>query len=66
MLLTSSEARLARLASSQPSFLADPGELQRRRGHGNEPMPVTKADAKSLRKIAITTLVTLLDLTNED
>ena len=29
-------------------------------------MPVTKADAKSLRKIAITTLVTLLDLTNED
>lgn len=66
MLLTSSEDRLARLANSQPSFLADAGELQRRRGHGNEPLPVTKADAKSLRKTAITTLVTLLDLTNED
>jgi hypothetical protein len=66
ILLTSSEDRLARLANSQPSFLSDVGELQRRRGHGNEPMPVTKADAKSLRKTAITTLVTLLDLTNED
>ena len=28
------------------AFLADVGVLQRRRGHGNEPMPVTKADAK--------------------
>jgi hypothetical protein len=66
LLLTSSEGRLANLGHNQRTFLADVGAVQERRGHGNEPIPMSQADAKKLRRIAITSLVTLLDLTNED
>jgi len=66
LLLTSSDDRLADLARNQRTFLADVGVVQERRGHGNEPIPMRKADAKKVRRTAITTLVTLLDLTNED
>lgn len=66
LLLTSAEARLASLARSQPTFLTDVGPIQDRRGHGNEPIPMSLTDLKKLRRTAITTLTTLLDLTNED
>ena len=66
LLLTSSEDRLANLRRNQQTFLADVGAIQQRRGHGNEPITMLKADTKKLRRTAITTLVTLLDLTNED
>ncbi|KQY62395.1 hypothetical protein ASD30_23760 [Nocardioides sp. Root140] len=66
LLLTSSERRLADLARYQRTFLADIAAVQERRGHGNEPVPMSKAAATNLRRTAITTLVTLLDLTNED
>ena len=66
VLLTASEHRLGKLARSQPTFLADVDLIHERRGHGNEPVPMSRADAALLRKTAITTLATLLDLTSED
>lgn len=66
LLLTGDESRLTTLARSQPTFLVDVGGIQDRRGHGNEPIPMSRAGAKKLRRTAITMLTTLLDLTNED
>lgn len=66
LLLTSNDDLLTSLALTQPTFLADVGAIQDLRGHGNEPIPMSRADAKKLRRTTITTLVTLLDLTNED
>ena len=66
LLLTSNDDLLTSLALTQPTFLADVGAIQDLRGHGNEPIPMSRADAKKLRRTTITTLATLLDLTNED
>jgi len=66
LLLTSSEGCLSALALRQPTFLADVGTIQKRRGHGNEPIPMSIADARILRQTAIITLETLLELAEED
>ena len=66
LLLTASESRLASLARGQRTFLADVEVIHERRGHGNEPVAMSRAEAARLRKTAITTLATLLDLTSED
>jgi hypothetical protein len=66
LMLTSGESRLASLARNQPTFLADVGAIQERRGHGNEPIQMSKTEVIRLRRTTITTLATLLDLTSED
>lgn len=66
LLLTSSKQFLEALAHRQPTFLTDVDTIQRRRGHGNEPIPMSTADARILRRTAIITLETLLELAEED
>jgi len=66
LLLTSSESRLADIARRQPTFLLDVDTIQERRGHGNEPVPMSKAEAWHLRRAAVITLETLLDIAEED
>lgn len=66
MLLTTSENRLAALARQQPSFLTDIGTIHERRGHGNEPLPMSTVDARNLRRITTLSLETLLELAEED
>ena len=51
----------------QPTdFLADVGDIQSDGATETSPCPCRRLMSKKLRRIAITTLVTLLDLTNED
>lgn len=66
LLLTAGEETLNKLAASQPDFLAVIADIHVKRGHGNLPMPLAKRDAGQFRSRTITTLVTLLDLTQED
>lgn len=66
LLLTAGESPLRELADSQLDFLEVIADIQVKRGHGNLPLPLAKVDAGKIRSRAITTLVALLELTQED
>jgi len=46
----------------QSTFLQDIGQIIAKRGHGNEPLPLSKIDTAKLRKSAFTTIKTLMEL----
>jgi hypothetical protein len=46
----------------QSTFLQDIGQIIAKRGHGNEPLPLSKSDTAKLRKSAFTTIKTLMEL----
>lgn len=60
-LLMSDEDRLRSIADTQPSFVNDVATVITRRGHGNEPLPLSKADTADLRKAAYKTIKTLIE-----
>jgi hypothetical protein len=60
-LLVSDADTLRSVAGVQPSFLADVADIILRRGHGNEPLPLPKADIAKLRKATYSTIKTLLE-----
>jgi hypothetical protein len=66
LLLTASQEVLKEIANSQPDFLAAIVDILAKRGHANQPAPMQKADAGKLRKSAISTVRTLLELIQED
>lgn len=61
LLLVSDEDALATIHDTQPTFVADMANLITRRGHGNEPQPLPKAEIAKLRKAALSTIKTLLE-----
>jgi hypothetical protein len=60
-LLVSDEDALTAIHGAQPSFVDDMANLITRRGHGNEPLPLSKGDIGHLRKAALTTIRTLME-----
>ena len=60
-LLMSDSDTLRAIADSQPSFMDDIENVIARRGHGNEPLPLPKADIAKLRKASYSTIKTLLE-----
>ncbi len=66
LLLTASEEVLKEIANSQPDFLVVIADIHAKRGHANQPAPMQKADAGKLRKSAISTVRTLLELIQKD
>lgn len=60
-LLMSEGDTLLSIAAMQPSFVEDIANVITTRGHGNEPLPLPKADVKILRKASYTTIKTLME-----
>jgi hypothetical protein len=60
-LLVSSAETLRLVADIQPFFLSDVENITTRRGHGNQPLPLPKADVGGLRKSVFSTIKTLLE-----
>jgi hypothetical protein len=60
-LLVSPTDVLNEIAQTHPSFISDLVLIIDRRGHGNEPLPLSKDDIRSLRKSAYTIIRTLLE-----
>lgn len=60
-LLVSESDSLRAIADSQPSFMDDIGDVIARRGHGNEPLPLRRADVAKLRKASYSTIRSLLE-----
>jgi len=60
-LLTSDSDTLLAIADSQPSFMGDIEIVIARRGHGNEPLPLPKAEIARLRKASHSTIKTLME-----
>lgn len=60
-LLMSDGETLHSIADMQPSFVEDIANVITTRGHGNEPLPLPKADVKILRKASYTTIKTLME-----
>jgi hypothetical protein len=60
LLLMSDAEPLLALADCQPHFLDDMTDIIVKRGHGNEPLPLPKAEIKKLRRAACTTIKTLV------
>jgi hypothetical protein len=60
-LLMSDSDTLRALADLQPSFMDDIENVIARRGHGNEPLPLPKADIAQLREASYSTIKTLLE-----
>jgi hypothetical protein len=60
-LLMSEGDTLHSIAAMQPSFVDDIANVITTRGHGNEPLPLPKADVKILRKASYTTIKTLME-----
>lgn len=61
LLLVSDEDALATIYDMQPTFVDDLANLIIRRGHGNEPAALPKAEIAKLRKAALSTIKTLLE-----
>ena len=61
LLLVSGEDALAAIHDRQPSFIGDMANLIILRGHGNEPLPLPKANITKLRKAAFSTIKTLFE-----
>lgn len=60
-LLVSDADELAAIHDTQPSLIGDMANLIARRGHGNEPLPLPKENIAQLRKVAFTTIRTLME-----
>lgn len=60
-LLMSDHETLSAVADLQPSFLDDIANVITRRGHGNEPLPLPKADIEKIRKASYKTIKTLIE-----
>lgn len=60
-LLLSNQDTLRSITDLQPSFIDDIEEILTRRGHGNEPLPLPKADIERLRRASFATIKTLLE-----
>lgn len=60
-LLVSDSDTLRVIADSQPSLMDDMENVIVRRGHGNEPLPLPKADIATLRKASYSTIRALLE-----
>jgi hypothetical protein len=60
-LLMSEGDTLRSIAAMQPAFVEDIANVITTRGHGNEPLPLPKADVKILRKASYTTIKTLME-----
>ncbi len=60
-LLLSSADALNAIAQTHPSFIADVAHVIELRGHGNEPLPMSKNHIRRMRKAAYTTITTLLE-----
>lgn len=58
-LLVSPADTLNAIAQTHPSFITDVAHVVELRGHGNEPLPMSKDDIRRLRKAAYTTIKTL-------
>jgi len=52
---------LRSIADSQPTFIPDIAQVITARRHGNEPLPLPKADIAKLRKVTYSTIKTLLE-----
>lgn len=61
LLLALSDARLSSVAAAHPSLLADIGDVIAKRGHGNDPLPLDRAAARSLRTPAMNSIRTLME-----
>lgn len=61
-LLMSDHETLSAVADLQPSFLDDIANIITRRGHGNEPLPLPKADIEKIRKASYKTIKTLIEV----
>ena len=61
-LILSDYETLASMATIQPSFISDVADIIMKRGHGNEPLPLPKADIGKLRKSTYLTIKTLLEI----
>ncbi len=61
LLLMSDEDALRAIHDAQPTFIGDMADLIIRRGHGNEPLFLQKADNAKLRKAALSTIKTLIE-----
>ncbi len=61
-LLISDDDTLCSISDSQPSFISDVADIIIRRGHGNEPLPLSKGDIGRLRKSTYSTIKTLLEI----
>jgi hypothetical protein len=64
LLLKASDEFLERLARDDPRFLTTIANIHVARGHGNEPVPMSKDDVAKLRRSACASIHVLL--TNED
>jgi hypothetical protein len=60
-LLVSPADALNAIAQTHPSFIADVAHVIELRGHGNEPLTLSKDDIRSLRKAAYTTITTVME-----
>ncbi len=60
-LLVSGTDILGSIADAQPSFISDVADIIDRRGHGNEPLPLSRDDIGKLRKSTYSTIKTLLE-----
>ena len=61
-LLMSDADTLDSISGSQPSFVDDVTDVITRRGHGNEPLPLPKAEIARLRKESYKTIKTLIEV----
>ena len=61
LLLMSEEDALTAIHDAQPTFVNDITNLITRRRHGNEPLPLPKAEIANLRKAAFSTIKTLAE-----
>jgi hypothetical protein len=61
-LLISDGETLRAVANLQPTFIDDIDIILARSGHGNEPLPLPKADIAILRKASYTTIKTLIEV----
>jgi hypothetical protein len=58
----SDDDRLRAVADAQPSFVSDVTNVITKRGHGNEPLPLRRADTAELRKASYKTIKTLIEV----
>ena len=61
-LLMSDDDTLGAIADSQPTFINDIADVIIKRGHGNEPLRLSKADIAKLRKASYKTIKTLIEV----
>lgn len=53
---------LSTMADVQPSFMLDMADIITKRGHGNEPLPLSRVEIAKLRRATFSTIKTLTDI----